>query len=79
VAAWFAGAPLLVRTLVDPEPLRQVLEDSVPDLVLFGAALLLGEAVRTRRALDLEREKSERLLRNVLPAPIATRLQQTEG
>jgi hypothetical protein len=47
--------------------------------VLFGAVLLLGEAVRTRRALDLEREKSERLLRNVLPAPIATRLQQTEG
>jgi hypothetical protein len=53
---------------VDPEPLRQVLDDSVPDLVLFGAVLLLGEAVRTRRALDLEQEKSERLLLNVLPA-----------
>jgi adenylate cyclase len=50
-----------------------------PTMVLFGAVLLLGEAVRTRRALDLEREKSERLLRNVLPASIATRLKQTEG
>jgi class 3 adenylate cyclase len=79
VAAWFAGAPLLFRTLVDPEPLRQVLDDSVPDLVLFGAVLLLGEAVRTRRALDLEQEKSERLLLNVLPASIATRLKETEG
>jgi class 3 adenylate cyclase len=79
VAVWFAGAPLLFRTLVDEEPLRLVLDDSVPDMVLFGAVLLLGEAVRNRRALDLEREKSERLLLNVLPASIATRLKQTEG
>jgi Adenylate and Guanylate cyclase catalytic domain len=69
VAAWFAGAPLLFRTLVE----------SVPDMVLFGAVLLLGEAVRNRRALDPEREKSERLLLNVLPASIATRLKQTEA
>jgi class 3 adenylate cyclase len=79
VAAWFAGAPLLFRTVVDPEPLRRVLNDSVPDLVLFGAVLLLGEAVRNRRALDLEREKSERLLLNILPASIAARLKETEG
>jgi hypothetical protein len=65
VTAWFAGAPLLFRTLVDPEPLRRVLNDSVPDVVLFTAVLLLGEAVRNRRALDLERKKSERLLRAV--------------
>jgi class 3 adenylate cyclase len=56
-----------------------VLNDSVPDMVLFGAVLLLGEAVRNRRALDPEREKSERLLLNVLPASIATRLKQTEA
>jgi class 3 adenylate cyclase len=56
-----------------------VLDDSVPDLVLFGAVLLLGEAVRSRRALDLERQKSERLLLNVLPTSIATRLKQAEG
>jgi class 3 adenylate cyclase len=79
VAAWFAGAPLLFRTLVEQEPLRQVLDDSVPDVVLLGAVLVLGEAIRNRRELDLEREKSERLLLNVLPAPIAARLKQTEG
>jgi class 3 adenylate cyclase len=56
-----------------------VLYSSVPDVVLFAAVLLLGEAVRTRRALRLEQEKSERLLLNVLPAPIAARLKQTEG
>jgi hypothetical protein len=78
VAAWFAGAPLLFRTLVDPEPLRQVLDDSVPDIVLFGAVLLIGEAMRNRRALDVERERSERLLLNVLPDSIAARLKQTE-
>src|ERR671913_2455788 len=79
VAVWFTAAPLLFRTLVESEPLRQVLDDSVPDLVLFGAVLLLGEAVRSRRALDLERQKSERLLLNVLPTSIATRLKQAEG
>jgi class 3 adenylate cyclase len=79
VAAWFAGAPLLFRILVEQEPLRQVLDDSVPDVVLLGAVLVLGEAIRNRRELDLEREKSERLLLNVLPAPIAARLKQTEG
>ena len=79
VVAWFAGAPLLFRTLVDPEPLSRVLNDSVPDVVLLAAVLLLGEAVRTRRALRLEQEMSERLLLNVLPASIAARLKQTDG
>jgi class 3 adenylate cyclase len=47
--------------------------------------LLLGEAVRTRRALRrehhlllAEQEKSERLLLNVLPASIAARLKDTD-
>jgi class 3 adenylate cyclase len=47
--------------------------------------LVLGEAVRSRRALDrehrlllAEQERSERLLLNVLPAPIAARLKQRE-
>jgi class 3 adenylate cyclase len=79
VAAWFGGAPLLFRIWADPEPLRRVLNDSVPDLALFAAVLLLGEAVRTRRALALEQERSERLLLNVLPASIAARLKQTDG
>jgi class 3 adenylate cyclase len=86
IVAWFAAAPLLFGTLVESEPVRQVLNDSVPDVVLFAAVLLLGEAVRTRRALRLEhrlllgeQERSERLLLNVLPASIAARLKQTEG
>jgi class 3 adenylate cyclase len=79
IAAWFGGAPLLFRIWADPEPLRRVLNDSVPNLALFAAVLLLGEAVRTRRALALEQERSERLLLNVLPASIAARLKQTDG
>jgi class 3 adenylate cyclase len=85
IAAWFAGAPLLFQTLTGPESLPQLLRDSVPDVVLFAAVLLQGEAVRTRRALRLqhrlllaEQEKSERLLLNVLPASIAARLKQTD-
>jgi hypothetical protein len=79
VAVWFTAAPVLFRTLVESEPLRQVLDDNVPDVVLCGAVLLLGEAVRNRRDLDLERQKSERLLLNVLPVSIASRLKQTEA
>jgi class 3 adenylate cyclase len=48
--------------------------------------LLLGEAVRGRRALDqehrlllAEQDRSERLLLNVLPSPIAARLKQGEA
>jgi class 3 adenylate cyclase len=47
--------------------------------------LLLGEAVGSRRALDrehrllvAEQERSERLLLNILPAPIAARLKQRD-
>ncbi len=48
VAAWFGGAPLLFRTLTDREPLRQVLNDTVPDVVPLAAVLVLGEAIRNR-------------------------------
>jgi class 3 adenylate cyclase len=85
LAAWFVVGPFLFRTLAEPEPLRGVLNDSVADAALFGAVLLLGEAVRTRRALRrehhlllAEQEKSERLLLNVLPASIAARLKDTD-
>jgi class 3 adenylate cyclase len=85
LAAWFVVGPFLFRTLAEPEPLARVLNDSVADAALFGAVLLLGEAVRTRRALRLEhhlllaeQEKSERLLLNVLPASIAARLKDTD-
>ena len=52
----------------------------------FAAVLILGEAMRNRRALDranhllqAERERSEQLLRNVLPGPIADRLKGNEA
>jgi class 3 adenylate cyclase len=85
VAVWFASAPLVYYSLTDPEFLPRVLGDVVPDIALLAAVLLLGEAVRGRRALDrahrlllAEQERSERLLLNVLPAPIAARLKQRE-
>jgi class 3 adenylate cyclase len=74
VTAWFLGVPVTYRTLVERTPLLAVLGDEVADAALFAAVLFLGEAVRTRRALALEQQRSERLLRNVLPVPIADRL-----
>jgi len=78
VTTWFALVPIVFRTRVLAEPLLPVLGDAVRDGVLLGAVLVLGEALRSRRALSVEQEKSERLLLNVLPAPIAARLKQTE-
>ncbi len=39
----------------------------------------LAELARQHRALELEQEKSERLLLNVLPEPVAARLKEQEG
>jgi class 3 adenylate cyclase len=79
VTAWFVAAPVAFRTLVAQEALVPVLSDAVRDAALFAAVLLLGEAVRARAALDVERQRSERLLLNVLPASIAARLKQSQG
>ena len=73
-----AGVGVGYQALAPHQPALQVLGDVMRDTVLFAAVLLLGEAVRTRRALQREQERSERLLLNVLPAPIATRLKQHE-
>jgi class 3 adenylate cyclase len=85
VASWFLGVGVTYRTLVERTPLLAVLGDEVADAALFAAVLLLGEALRTRHALDrahrlllAEQQRSERLLRNVLPAPIAARLKAGE-
>ena len=80
VAGFFvlAGIGVGYQALAPDQPALQVLGDVTRDIVLFAAVLLLGEAVRTRRALTLEQERSERLLLNILPAPIATRLKQHE-
>jgi class 3 adenylate cyclase len=86
IVAWFVVAPLgylLYQMEARTEPVLPLLYGSVQSIAMFSAALLLGEAIRGRRALArahrlllAERERSERLLRNVLPGPIATRLKQ---
>jgi class 3 adenylate cyclase len=78
VAGFFVGGPVVYRTLVESDPLLRVLGDELPDAALLTAVLLLGETVRSRRALALEQQRSERLLLNILPAPIAARLKQGE-
>jgi class 3 adenylate cyclase len=87
VIAWFGGGPLVFVTVSDLPPAfrTQLVGGAVSDLALLTAVLLLGEAVRARRALDqehrlllAEQERSERLLLNVLPAPIADRLKRGE-
>ncbi|HEV3014922.1 MAG TPA: adenylate/guanylate cyclase domain-containing protein [Actinomycetota bacterium] len=87
IASWFGATPLIYLALSDlPADFEsRLVYGAVSDLALLAAVLLLGEAVRGRRALDAEhrlllaeRERSERLLLNVLPAPIAARLKQGE-
>jgi class 3 adenylate cyclase len=87
VALWFGATPLLFVALTDPpgEFATRILSGAVSDLGLLAAVLLLGEAIRGRRALDeahrlllAEQERSEGLLLNVLPAPIADRLKRGE-
>jgi class 3 adenylate cyclase len=88
VVAWFGLSPLVFVTVtheLSPQVRTQLLNGVVSDLALLTAVLLLGEAVRTRRALDrehrlllTEQERSEHLLLNVLPGPIADRLKQGE-
>jgi adenylate cyclase len=87
VAAWFGFTPLVFLAVSDlPDDVAtRLVNGAVSDLALLAATLLLGEAVRGRRALDrehrlllAERERSERLLLNILPAPIAARLKQGE-
>ena len=84
IVFWYTVVPLFFRLVVDPEDTLIVVGDALSDAVLFGAVIVLGEAVRTRRALaeehrllQAERERSELLLRNVLPDPIAERLKET--
>ncbi len=81
VAAWFVIAPLayaLSRLSEETRTPLTLLGDAMSNAAMFAAVLVLGEAVRSRRALQLEQERSERLLLNVLPAPIATRLKAGE-
>jgi class 3 adenylate cyclase len=88
VAAWYVLGPLAYAVLqlsAPTQPPPALLGEAVSNTAMFAAVLVLGEAVRSRRALDrahrlllAEQERSERLLLNVLPAPIAARLKQRE-
>jgi class 3 adenylate cyclase len=81
VAAWFVITPLayaLSPLSQDTRTPLTLLGDAMSNAAMFAAVLVLGEAVRRGRALQLEQERSERLLLNVLPAPIAARLKAGE-
>jgi class 3 adenylate cyclase len=82
IAAWYVLGPLayaIFQLSAPTQPPLTLLGEAVSNAAMFAAVLVLGEAVRSRRALQLEQERSERLLLNVLPAPIAARLKQGEG
>jgi class 3 adenylate cyclase len=88
IVVWFVAAPLgyfIYQLEAQTEPVMPLLNGTLQSAAMFAAVLLLGEAVRSRRALDranrlllAEQDRSERLLRNVLPDPIAARLKQGE-
>jgi class 3 adenylate cyclase len=85
VAGWFVAGPIVFRLFVDPEPVLPVLGELVEGASLWLATLLLGDAVHSRRGLrrayrllEAERARSEGLLRNMLPEPIAERLKRRQ-
>jgi class 3 adenylate cyclase len=81
IAAWYVLGPLAYSVFQlsgETRPPLTLLGEAVSNTAMFAAVLVLGEAVRSRRALQLEQERSERLLLNVLPASIAARLKQRE-
>ena len=86
LAAWFVVGTVVVLLFVNQVPVLPVLRELVREASLWLAILLLGDAVHSRRGLarehrllEVERARSERLLRNVLPEPIAERLKQRQG
>ena len=87
IALWFSVSPLVFLLVVplSEETSTRLLSSAISDISLMAALLLLGEAVRSRRALDREHEllikeqqRSEALLLNVLPPTVAARLRQDE-
>jgi class 3 adenylate cyclase len=81
IAGWFVVSPILYLTLVEDRAFLPVLRDATQEAALLAAVLLLGEAISDRRALareqrllEAERERSEQLLLNILPASVASRL-----
>jgi hypothetical protein len=82
IVVWFVLAPLiylLYQLWGGTEPLAPLLSGAIQSAAMFAAVLLFGEAVRGRRALAVEQDRSERLLLNVLPSPIAARPDHAEA
>jgi len=81
IVIWFVLAPLvylLHQWSEGDEPLAPLLSGIMQSAAMFAAVLLFAEAVRSRQLLQAEQQRSEQLLLNVLPAPIADRLKQGE-
>lgn len=85
IAGWFVVSPILYLTLVEDRAFLPVLRDATQEAALLAAVLLLGEAISDRRALareqrllEAERERSEQLLLNILPASVASRLKTAQ-
>jgi class 3 adenylate cyclase len=81
IVIWFVLAPLayLLRQWSEgDEPLAPLLSGTMQSAAMLAAVLLFAEAVRSRGLLQAEQQRSEQLLLNVLPAPIADRLMQGE-
>jgi class 3 adenylate cyclase len=79
------GAAVSLFFVNQASPVLLALSELVREASLWLAILLLGDAVHSRRALarqhrllEVERARSERLLRNLLPASIAERLKHRE-
>jgi len=58
VAAWFVGETVVVRTLVEPEPLRRVLNETVPDAFADVTVLFADVVDFTRRSERIARSRS---------------------
>jgi guanylate cyclase len=92
---WLVAFVVVLLTLTALDPWLSRNPAPFPDrlIVVFFVLNLVGLTAGTfamlayfvhqgrlaREALEVERERSERLLRNVLPAPIAERLKRHEG
>ena len=89
LTAWFVGGPVgytIYQAVRGTQPVLPLLDGILRDVAMFAAVLSLGEVARSRHALDrahrllaAEQERSEQLLLNVLPAPIAARLKTGEN
>jgi class 3 adenylate cyclase len=83
LVAWFACYSQLVLDPPSDGLLRGMTSLLIQAVFILVAAYLIEHAARRDfvlvRLLEQEREKSERLLLNVLPAPIAERLKESPG